>query len=275
MRILLTGANGLLGRAVCMRFSCEVATMAHHDLDVCDEQAVAQALLAHRPDWLINCSAATDVDRCENERKWAFNLNARAPRLLARVCEKQRTRLMHISTDYVFDGKKQQPYVESDQTQPLSVYGVSKRLGELEVLERGGTVVRTQWLYGASRPGFVHWVLRQARHEQGSSQALPLVADTAGCPTWVDDLAQALEMLAFSDASGVFHASGGGEANWLDFGREILSVKNIEKKISPIQSASLQRAAVRPQYSVLGSERALAIRDWREALAEFLARNEL
>lgn len=267
MRILLTGADGLLGRSIqnCER-EVDVIALGHRDLDIASEESVDAALRTHRPDWVINCAAATDVDRCERDVPWACAANARGPRLLAEACA-QRCRLIHISTDFVFGGEKNTPYVESDPPHPLSVYGASKRLGECAVLAHGGVVARTQWLYGAQKSGFVDWVLTCA-------PPVRAIEDSIGCPTNAADLAACLLDLCASEAHGLYHIANSGACSRADFAEAILVRAGTPKPIERTAMRELQLPARRPRYSALASERGLALRPWEEALDAYFAERQ-
>lgn len=268
LRILLTGADGLLGRSIrnCDR-DVECIALGRRELDITVEESIDEALRVHKPDWVFNCAAATDVDGCERDVAMACAVNARGPRLLAEACE-ERCRLLHVSTDFVFGGGKNEPYVESDRTQPLNVYGASKRLGECAVLEHGGVVVRTQWLYGIEKTGFVNWVL-------DTQEPVRAIADSIGCPTNAADVAACMLDLAATDCEGIYHAANSGSCTRAEFAAAILRCAGISKQVKPTTMRDLKLAARRPRYSVLASERGLTLRPWQKALDAYFASSEI
>lgn len=262
-KVLVFGANGLLGRELCKKLGESALPVGHDECDICEKEQVEAALKRHRPDIIVNCAAATDVDRCERDIAWAYTLNARAPAYIAAACTD--TPLIHISTDYVFDGTRRAPYLEGDTVAPLSIYGKSKLVGECCVLERGGVVIRTQWLYGEARPGFIDFVLTQAK-----KGVVCAVDNATGCPTWTGDVAEIMCWMLGEKLSGIYHIANTGSATWLDFAEEILFLSGIDAKVKAITTDSLARAAPRPAYSVLGNTRLPEIRCWQDALRHYM-----
>ncbi len=256
MRVLLTGAGGQLGRelesylAECPQH--EVLALAHAELDIADREKVLQVFGEWRPATVINAAAYTAVDRCEAEPEAAYAANALGPRNLAEGARATGAHLVHISTDYVFDGTSPEPYREWDEPRPLSVYGRSKLAGEREVLLGlpGAAVVRTSWVCSRHGSNMVKTVLRLA----ASPGPLRFVDDQRGCPTFADDLAAAVVRLAISRAPGVFHVTNQSETTWYGFARDVLAAAGEDPgRVQPIKTAELDppRPAPRPANSVL------------------------
>jgi dTDP-4-dehydrorhamnose reductase len=248
----------------------EVHGVDHRALDVSDRQAVFAAVERVRPSWIINAAAYNDVDGAEGAPEQAFKINASGPGYLADAAARTGAEMVHISTDYVFDGRKGAPYTESDRPDPLSVYGRSKYEGELQVLgsQASACVVRTAWLYGSHGKNFVKAILAAA--ERGGP--LKVVADQVGSPTWTRHLAKAISDLIRTPARGLFHVANGGACSRFEFARAIVDGR---VEVLPVTSAEAARAAPRPAYSALTSERWEAagfrlLPDWSAALAEFL-----
>lgn len=268
----------MLGSDLTMALSAvgyEVVARPKADLDVTREAQVARALSELRPDVLVNCAAFTKVDACESDHR-SFDVNARAVGYLADACGHVGAQLVQISTDFVFDGRKHEPYREDDPPHPLSAYGRGKRAGEEEALRLPGTlVVRASWLFGLAGWNFVEAILKQV---ENGKERLAVVADQIGRPTGATDLAQALVVLLEAGASGIFHFANRGEVSWYEFAREILWLAGHGAvPVDPIASEALARPAARPVYSVLDTgkyERLMGrpIRHFRDPLAEYLAR---
>jgi len=267
MKLLVTGAGGMLGRDV-----LDAARKAGHDavgltraeLDVCSQAAVSAAVELAGADAIVNCAAWTDVDGAETHEADALAVNAAGAGHVAR----SGPNVIHISTDYVFDGHASRPYVESDTPAPRSAYGRTKLAGELEVLAAGQGVVRTAWLFGASGRNFAATMLSLS--EQRDS--VEVVTDQIGCPTYTAHLAAALVTLAERRSSGLHHLAGGGHCSWNDFAREIFAQAGRACEVLPASSAQMARPAPRPPWSVLASERddALALPGWQRGLADYL-----
>ena len=275
MRILVTGASGLLGAAVvaeaCAR-GHEVVGLSRADLDVTQGAVVRKSVALRRPEAVIHCAAYTAVDRAESEPDLARAVNRDGSRNVALAAAEVGAALLHVSTDYVFDGSKRSPYVPSDETGPLSVYGRTKLEGELAVGDAlpDALVVRTSWLYGREN-GFVPAILRRAAQGQG----LRVVDDQRGRPTWAPDAAATMVDLLERGARGVWHVAGGGECTWVDLAREAVRIRGLEVPIEAISSRDFGSPARRPAYSVLdltATEKLLGrrMRDWRDALACYL-----
>ena len=280
MRVLVTGAAGQVGRevvAVCERAGDDVVAADRGVVDVTDRDAVLGALTMVRPDAVIHCAAWTAVDACEADSSRAFAANALAVRWVAEGCRLAGSHLVTVSTDYVFDGTKAEPYHEWDEPNPQSVYGRSKRGGEVEALALGGAaaVVRTSWVCGAHGGNVVKTVLRLAA-EPG---VLRFVDDQRGHPTFAADLALMLRRLAVERRSGVHHVTNQGAVSWFEFVREVVRAAGGDPaRVDPIATADLHppRLAPRPANSVLDNAvlRAAGVpllRDFRAPLAELVA----
>lgn len=278
-KVLVTGARGQLGTEVALNCPAGIAltTVDRTQLDIADEAAVRRAIDELRPDAIINCAAYTAVDRAESERDAAFRINQDGSRALAQAAQRTGARLVHVSTDFVFDGRKSSPYLPDDPTQPLGAYGASKLAGERAVRDAAGEtalIVRTGWVYSAHGNNFVKTMLRlmQERPE------LCVVADQVGTPTSATSLARALWALLAKDApAGTYHYSDAGAASWYDLACAVreLALPHLARTpapILPIRTQDYPTPAQRPAYSVLDKSATWALigssRHWREPLAE-------
>lgn len=280
MKVLLTGAGGQLGHdvaSVCAEAGDEVVAAGHADLDVGDRDAVFAAITTLRPDAVLHVGAWTAVDACESDPDRAYRVNALGTRWVADASRQAGAYLCYVSTDYVFDGTKDGPYVEWDATNPQSMYGRSKLGGELEVAAHapGASIVRTSWVCGEHGHNMVKTVLSLADRPE-----LAFVDDQRGCPSFTADLAVAIRRLAASRLAGTFHVTNQGAVSWYDFVRDILELSgNDPTKVRPIKTADLDppRPAPRPANSVLDNA-ALRLSGfpllphYRESLAKLLAR---
>jgi dTDP-4-dehydrorhamnose reductase len=276
VKLLVTGAGGMLGRdvlAAAERAGHDAVGLARADLDVTDRDAVQRAVAAIRPDTIVNCAAYTDVDRAEAEEEMATLLNGAAAGHVAAGAAAAGAAVVQPSTDYVFDGRKRTPYLESDATAPISAYGRSKLVGEHAVASQNERhfVVRTSWLFGVAGKNFGHPMLGLGRDRD----ELRVVDDQVGRPTYTGHLAEALIQLASgSRAYGLHHIAGGGDpCSWFEFATAIFRQAELDVRTTPCTTAEFPRSAPRPAYSVLGSQRPDPIRlpDWREGLAAYLA----
>ncbi|HEX4806492.1 MAG TPA: dTDP-4-dehydrorhamnose reductase [Conexibacter sp.] len=283
MRILVTGAGGMLGQDVvsaAREAGDEVVGLARAELDVADREAVERAVAEARPDAVVNCAAWTDVDGAEADRPGAFRVNAIGAATLAAAAAGAGARLVHVSTDYVFDGDRPpgaRPYVESDPTGPRSVYGASKLEGEKLVAKCGGSyaIVRSSWLFGVAGRNFAATMLALAAERD----EVTVVDDQIGCPTATAHLAPALLQLARAgDANGVFHVAGGGApVSWHDFAAEIFRQAGAGTRVLPCTTAEMPRPAPRPAFSALASERpeTPVLPPWQEGLADYLSKRKV
>lgn len=280
MRILITGAAGMLGldvAAAAADAGHEPCTLTRADLDITDVAAVDTAVARLSPEVVINCAAWTDVDGAEAAEEDATAVNGGGAGNVARAAAACGAWLIHVSTDYVFDGSKRSPYVESDPAAPLSAYGRSKLAGELGVAAAAAdshTVVRSSWLFGASGTSFPKTILRLARERD----ELTVVDDQVGCPTFTGHLARALIDLAEQPIGGLIHLAAGGQCSWHGFAREIVRLSGFECELHRGRTEELGRPAPRPAYSVMLTERGASIPrlpDWRDGLAAYLAEGVL
>ncbi len=280
VKLLITGAAGMLGtdmRAAAAEAGHQVVACSRADLDITNREAVAAEVAAAQPDAIINCAAYTNVDGAESDPDGAGAVNASGPRHLAQAATACGAWLIHISTDYVFDGTKTLPYLESDATAPRSVYGATKLLGEQAVAlaaPDNHTIVRTSWLFGAAGPCFPATMLRLARE----GKALTVVDDQVGCPTFTGHLAGALVRLAsVARIPGVLHVAASGECSWYQFAVEIMRETATPVQVTPCNTDQFPRPARRPAYSVLRSARpdAPVLPDWHDGLHQYLKVREL
>ncbi|HEX4116015.1 MAG TPA: dTDP-4-dehydrorhamnose reductase [Solirubrobacteraceae bacterium] len=281
MRILVTGAAGMLGhdvRRAGERADHELILIDLPELDITDEPAVIAFYERERPEATINCAAWTDVDGAESNREAAHAVNAQGAGNLARAAAHIDSPLLHISTDYVFDGTapldtagRPRPYVESDATAPRSVYGDTKLAGEHQVLAASSahTVVRTAWLYGIDGPNFVATMLRLA----GEREAVQVVDDQIGSPTWSGHLAPAILGLLERQVTGLVHLTGAGSVSWNGFAKEIFRQAEMDCRVEAATTAEMARPAPRPAWSAMESERedVLPMPEWRDGLAGYMA----
>ena len=271
MRLLVTGAAGMLGQDVVAAAEAaghDVAAFARRDLDITDPAAVGEAVLTSRPDAVVNCGAWTDVDGAETEEQAAVAVNGAAVGHLSRAAAGAGAHLVHVSSDYVFDGMASTPYVESAATGPLSAYGRSKLAGEMAMDLQRDAVVRASWLFGANGPNFAATMLRLA----GERDEVTVVDDQVGFPTYTGHLALGLLRAAEQRTTGVLHAHGDEPCSWFDFAEAIFAAAGHDCAVRPGRTADLGRPAPRPAYSVLGTERPDAphLPPWSDGLGAFL-----
>jgi dTDP-4-dehydrorhamnose reductase len=274
MRLLVTGGAGMLGQAVATaatRLGHDVIALSRADLDVTDADHVRRVVAAAEPRAIVNCAAWTDVDGAETAEAAATAVNGEGAGNVARAAAETGARLVHVSTDYVFDGAKREPWVESDPVGPLGAYGRSKLMGEQAVAAIGGehAIVRSAWLFGAGGRNFVDTMLALGEERDEVS----VVTDQVGSPTWTGHLAEALIELAERRGDvGTFHAAGGGACSWNELAVEVFDRAGVRCRVLPTTSDRYRRPARRPAYSVLGSERdeAPILPPWQEGVADYL-----
>jgi|SRR5215211_172411 len=272
MKILVCGAGGMLGRDLVRAGAAaghEVSGLTRAELDVTDRGAVRRALADARPDALLNCAGWTDVDGAEEHEAEATRVNGDGAGNVAGEAAEAGARVLYVSSDYVFDGAKAEPYLESDATAPLSAYGRSKLAGETATAaaNRRHFVVRSSWLFGAGGGNFVVTMLRLGRERD----ELRVVHDQVGCPTWTGHLAEGLLGVVTREEYGVHHLAGGGQCSWCDFAREIFKQAGLSCEVHPITTAEYPLPATRPAYSVLRSGRGLELPAWQDGLERYLA----
>jgi len=272
MRILITGAKGQLGCELKEALKAEQLTLA--DLPEFDvtKASVEERMAAAQPDVIIHAAAYTDVDGAEREPERASAVNAEGTARVAIAAAKAGARFVYLSTDYVFDGRKSTPYLETDEPNPLSVYGRSKLEGERLALTRcpRTVILRTAWMYGAHGKNFVKTIMKLTLEQQ----ELRVVADQRGCPTYARDLALAIKQLLQTDLKGIIHAAGTGDCTWYEFACEIVSLMGSSARVHPITTAESNRTARRPPYAVLAntvlSKNGIDLPNWKDALGRFM-----
>lgn len=277
MTIWITGSNGQLGselRAVSMLFpQYSFKFLERSTLDLSQPYSVASLFLQEKPDILINGAAYTAVDRAEEERELAYQVNAHAPGQLAALCNTHGVRFLHISTDYVFDGAAHTPYEEDHPVAPLNVYGASKAAGESLVLHENpdAIIIRTSWVYAEYGRNFVKTMMRL----MAEKETLSVVNDQVGSPTYAADLASAIMNIISSGkwAGGIYHYSNDAAISWFDFATAIAEITNSTCRLTPLATVDYPTPARRPLYTVMSKEKirntfGLQIRPWRERLEQ-------
>ncbi|PER02684.1 dTDP-4-dehydrorhamnose reductase [Bacillus cereus] len=276
MKVLVTGAKGQLGQDVVSLLkeqTWEVFGFGREELNITDEKQVSEKVLLIQPDIIIHTAAYTQVDRAESDEEAAFKVNAEATKYLAQAAEAVGAKFCYVSTDYVFDGTKGTPYKADDQTNPQTVYGKSKLVGEQYTQEycSKSYIVRTSWVFGLYGNNFVKTMLRLAEE----NKELGIVHDQVGSPTYTTDLARFIISLVQTDKYGVYHGSNSGVCSWYEFAKEIFKQSNIEIVVNPIKTEDFPRPAARPKYSVLDKgmieeNEFESFQNWKEALKDFL-----
>jgi len=277
--ILVIGAKGMLGRDLLPLLQSsfmerEVVGWDIEEIDIREEKSTRSKVETLNPETVINIAAYTDVDGCEKNREAAFQVNAEGMRHVALGAKACGAKVVYMSTDYIFDGKKKEPYLETDLPNPLSVYGQTKLKGE-EVLQKGiddHLIIRTQWLYGRHGKNFVASILRQAREKR----TLTVVDDQTGSPTYTVDLSRAITGLLRQKSRGIFHVVNQGNCTWYTLSQAVMNFAQIEGiTLTPVSSEALGRPALRPSYSVLDTQKleretGMRLRHWADALKEYL-----
>lgn len=270
--ILVVGANGMLGHDLMEILPGAVRGVDIEEIDITSLESVRRALLALKPEVIINAAAYTDVDGCETSQEQAMQVNGEGVAHLALTALEIRAKLVQVSTDYVFDGSKGTPWLEDDPTGPLSVYGESKLAGELNArLAPDHLIVRTQWLYGLHGKNFVETMLRLARE----NKELSVVDDQVGSPTWTADLSLAIRALLEKGCRGTYHAANAGFCSWNAFACAIFAEAGLDIRVNPISTGELGRPAPRPLYSTLdcgklARDTGFQPESWQEALKKYL-----
>ena len=270
--ILILGAGGQLGRAFCALLGEDAVPLPHQALDISDRAALAALLDEWSPRSVVNCAAATDVDRCEGDHDYADAANLRGPGHLAELAAERGIRLVHVSTDHVFSGLSERPYAECDPPCPVNYYGLSKLRGEEAVLSAlpNALVVRTSWVFGEGGANFPEMVLRWA----AARDSLRSVADNWGCPTYAVDLASEIWALVEGGAAGIFHLAGSGCASRLEVAEEVVRLAGIPCVVQPALASEFPLPAPRPARTCLDCSKAASIGvylpPWRDGLARFI-----
>jgi len=283
MKIAIIGANGRLGVALAREYASdfEVTSFERRQLELSQLDRVRSALAATKFELLINCAALTNVDYCESHREEAFIVNAEAPCLLAEIANKKSAKLVHFSTDYVFDGKKDAPYTEEDMAVPLSVYGESKLEGERRVLEASSQhlVVRLSWVFGPDKPSFIDQIIQRARE----NDVVTAVADKFSAPTYTIDVASWLRLAVEKNANGILHLANNGGCSWQEWAQYAVDVcRNLglplkAQRVGAVSLADMKNfVAQRPVHTVLSTAKFTGLtgvqpRHWREAVAEYIS----
>lgn len=280
-KILITGGSGQLGYDCCrvLKRNHELLVPARTALDVGDYDAVRDVVGSFRPDVVLNCAAHAKVDACEDEKETAWRVNAEGPGNLARAANVCGAMLVHVSTDYVFDGSRPvtEAYGEDDSANPLSFYGRSKLAGEENIMAVGGRqlIIRTSWLYGIEGRNFLKAILRKAVHEP--QKEIRVVNDQFGCLTWTGRLALQIEHLLAAGFEGLCHATAEGSGSWFDVAAVFLSAMAVPHRLSSCGTDEYPTRAARPRNSKLENRRLNdaslnVMKPWREDLGEFVAR---
>jgi dTDP-4-dehydrorhamnose reductase len=286
MKLAILGAGGRLGAALTREYreKFDVIAFNYAEFDLANPNQIRQKLSTLEFDLLINCAAFTNVDLCESQREQAFAINAEAPKVLAEICSQKKAKLIHFSTDYVFDGKKREPFVETDAAKPISIYGESKRAGEENILamQDRHLVIRVSWVFGPDRPSFVDAMIKRARDEE----QINAVADKWSAPTYTSDIAKMLQSFFRVDApGGVLHFSNSGQCSWQEYAQHAIDCchrHNIPlkaKTVGALKLADMKNwVARRPVYSVLSSSKYTQLtgttpRSWRDAVSDYIERS--
>src|SRR5579862_2825392 len=273
MKVLIFGASGLLGEALLREWtSDEVVALSSSDADIRDFAKVRESVAGVNPDWIVLAAAYTDVDGCESHQDLAFGVNRDGAVNVAQAAKTVNARLLFLSSDYVFDGKKTSPYETGDARNPQSVYGRTKAEAELRLLEilPECCIARTSWLFGVGGKCFLDTILKLA----ATRPTLDVVDDQRGCPTYSVDLARAIIQLCRKGASGIVHVNNGGNCSWFEFAREIVKSAGLPTEVRPASTQKMARPAPRPAYSVLSPASlhrwGVILPDWRDALQRYL-----
>jgi len=276
MKVLFAGGKGLLGTNIIplLKNRFDVVSLDIDEWDIADRKAGEAVVARERPDALVNCAAVTDVDGCEDKRELAEKVNSRGAAIIADICSEHRIKLVHISTDYVFDGTKTLPYTEEDTPNPISFYGKTKLWGEEQVLAKAPSslIIRSQWLYGEGGRHFISKVIEIAR-ERGS---IEVVDDQRGSPTYAKDIAEPLSILIEKGESGIYHICNDGSCTWYELAQEVFMALGMDIQVTAVSSQALNRKAARPAYSVFDTKKVrdatgIIMRSWQEALREYLS----
>ena len=275
MKILITGSNGMLGYDLksVLADKHDLILTTSKSLDITNKDEVLELITSEKPDIVINAAAYTDVDGCEENIEKAFSVNGDGPKNLALACSKTGSSLVHISTDYVFNGKNNTPWVESDETGPISIYGKSKLEGEeaiVEILDKY-FIIRTAWLYGINGKNFPKTMLELAENHS----EITVVYDEVGTPTFTKDLAEGIAELIESEYYGIYHLTNSGSCSWCEFSRYIFNVAEKDVKVIPVTADEFKRPAPRPHYSVLENKKwkdngFKPLRNYKQAIEEYI-----
>lgn len=267
-KILITGAKGMLGQdlsEVLIGKGYSVVNTDADSMNILDIEAIDRVLNSENPDYIVHCAAYTNVEKAEDEPDLAMKINGMGTENLAKICAKYDVPIVYVSTDYVFDGSKAEPYLPSDKTNPLNVYGKSKLAGEIAVRKycKKYFIARTAWLYGIHGKNFV-----ETMKNLSSKPELKVVDDQIGCPTWTVELSNGIIDLIENRKYGIYHVCGSGSTSWYGFAKEIFRQSDLSVNLKPCASEDFPTKAVRPKYSVMFNSD--ICRDWKEALADYI-----
>ena len=275
MKILITGSNGMLGHDLIevLKDGNELILTTSETLDITDREHVLEFILDSEPDIVINSAAYTDVDGCETNQDLAYSVNGEGVKNLALACREIDATLVHISTDYIFNGRNTKPLCEDDEIGPISVYGKSKLEGEkaiLEILDKF-FIIRTAWLYGINGRNFPKTMLELAENHS----EITVVYDEVGTPTYTSDLAEAIFQLIKTDYYGIYHITNSDSCSWCEFARYIFEIAGRDVKVIPVTASEFARPAPRPHYSVLNNKNWVEkgfepLRSYKEAIKEYI-----
>lgn len=275
MRILIAGSNGMLGNDLkeVLQDKHELILTTSKTMDITNKNHTIDFISNEKPDIVINSAAYTDVDGCEENQDVAYAVNGKGVKNLALACRAVDCPLVHISTDYIFNGKNDRPWVENDEADPISVYGKSKLKGEeaiLEILDKF-FIVRTAWLYSVNGRNFPKTMLELAENHS----EITVVYDEIGTPTYAMDLANAISQLIETDFYGIYHITNSGSCSWCEFARYIFEVANVDVNVIPVTASEFARAAPRPSYSVLKNKTWVEngfkpLRSYKDAISEYI-----
>jgi len=273
MKVMILGASGLLGKALTSEWrDDEVAGFASRDVDIRDATKVRDVVETAHPEWIVLTAAYTDVDGCESRQEFAFAVNRDGAVNVAEAANRLGAKLLFLSSDYVFDGKKTSPYETGDARNPQSVYGRSKAEAEVRLLEvlPQCCIARTSWLFGAGGKCFPDTILKLA----ATRPTLDVVSDQRGCPTYSLDLARAIIQLCRTGASGIVHVTNAGDCSWFEFAREIVTASGLTTEVRPVSTQQMARPAPRPAYSALSAASlqrwGIRLPSWQDALRRYL-----
>ena len=270
---MIIGGTGLLGKALVREWNGdEVLALGSRNVDIRNPAQAREIVEKERPQWIVLAAAYTDVDGCESDPRRAFEVNRDGAANVAEAAKSFGAKLLFLSSDYVFDGKKTSPYETGDQRNPQSVYGRSKAEAEVRLLDvlPEVCIARTSWLFGTGGKCFPDTILKLA----ASRTALDVVNDQRGCPTYTVDLARAIVELCRKDASGIVHATNSGDCTWFDFARETIKGEGLQTEVRPVSSQQMARPAPRPAYSVLAATSlqryGIEMPSWKDALERYM-----
>jgi len=273
MRVTVFGATGLLGKPLVRQWTDDdVSGLSSRDADIRDPKQISNVLEKTRPDWIVLAAAYTDVDGCEGNPEHAFDVNCHGAINVAHAAKQFASRLLFLSTDYVFDGANNRPYETNDPRAPLNVYGRSKAEAEVQISQvlPECCILRTSWLFGKDGKCFPETILKLA----ASQPAIDVVDDQRGSPTYTVDLARTIIQLCRSDAKGIVHATNRGDCSWFEFAREIVADTRLNTRVRPSTSEHFVRPARRPTYSVLSGKslekQGIEMPHWQDALRRYL-----